>query len=150
MKNRHGFVSNSSSSSFVVIGMTPIVRLEVDDPHDYQLGSEGECEFGWGPSDIHDVYSRLNFALLQAMLSEKQGISFAMEMFRDSISEHTNIKEFTNVLTLGWNEHSEKRHGYIDHQSSCPNNMEIFDSRTMLDAFLFSPDSVIHLDNDNH
>jgi hypothetical protein len=73
-----------------------------------------------------------------------------MEMLRDSISEHTNIKEYTNVLTLEWDDKTGKRQAHIDHQSAYPQNMEIFDSRNMLDAFLFSPDSVIRLDNDNH
>jgi hypothetical protein len=66
------FVSNSSSSSFVVIGNS------FPDPDWYKKnfkdcvfdGSEqrGCTEFGWGPDVLKDADSRINFAYIQAQM----------------------------------------------------------------------------------
>jgi hypothetical protein len=67
MKKRSSFVSNSSSASFIIIGSGKIEKPDIIDsvlrvPGD--LG--GETEFGWGPEDVSDIGSRINFAYLQS------------------------------------------------------------------------------------
>lgn len=142
MKCRIGFVSNSSSSSFVVIGNTGDESWQLK--HNIQdgnldLGHEGEVEFGWGPDVITDMDSRINFAFIQAEYNTEW-----MKMLEDVIKHEVGCE------TITWNVND--RYAYIDHQSSAGegSNTEIFDDEDTLRRFLFCDDSSIHLDNDNH
>lgn len=136
MKRRTGFVSNSSSSSFIVIGDGEIITPETRDktlkvPED--LG--GETEFGWGPATHTDIGSRINFSYLQTEYDGKN-----QEMLENVIKEHLNVD------TIEWSVD-----GYIDHQSSAHEgeNLEMFESEDILKKFLFASDSLIEEDNDN-
>lgn len=139
MKQRLGFVSNSSSSSFVVIGSGDCsngikrVKSRIEDGI-IIFGREGETEFGWGPDTITDIFSRFNFAKLQAIRSEWS------EMLEKV------IKDVTGCDSIMWDVD-----GYIDHQSAAceGSNIEIFDNEDTLKNFLFCEDSMIELDNDN-
>jgi hypothetical protein len=142
MKTRTGFVSNSSSSSFVII--------DADDGHvtlagEMAFGHKGTTEFGWGPGVANDVHSRINFAYLQTHYSGQH-----LDMLEDVIKEHTGLDDsIVWEISTDWNDNNW---GYIDHQSSAVEgeNMEIFDNKDKLKDFLFGKGSYIHLDNDNH
>lgn len=70
MKYRVGFVSNSSSSSFVVIGEKLIDKEHMKNYYTdgiWNSYSGGETKFGWGPEDYGYVHDRVNFAFLQAL-----------------------------------------------------------------------------------
>jgi hypothetical protein len=140
MKIRKGFVSNSSSSSFVVIGK------KGDDSHKViniiedgalTLGELGHDEFGWGPETIKDVFSRINFAKIQSDYNKSW-----FEMLEKVIKEKTGCK------TITW---QMDNFAYIDHQSHASEgeNIEIFENEKVLKQFLFCFDSLIELDNDN-
>ena len=139
MKKRIGFVSNSSSSSFIVIGTgkdeSYIVKQAAAEGY-IIFGSQGETEFGWGPAVITDVFSRINFARIQAENKPEW-----QEMLDDVIRQETDCD------AICW-----EVDGYIDHQSAAHEgeNIEMFDSKDMLRRFLFCSDSFIQLDNDNH
>ena len=139
MKERIGFVSNSSSSSFIVIGNGEsegyFVKPEVSDGC-IVFGKKGETEFGCGPERITDVFSRINFAHIQAENKPEW-----QEMIDDI------IKNEIGCDTILW-----ELSGYIDHQSSAceGSNVEMFNSEDSLRRFLFCDDSFIQLDNDNH
>ncbi len=145
MKVRIGFVSNSSSSSFVVIGnngdRSHQVRSLIEDGV-LILGTQGEIEFGWGPDTISDVFSMINFAKLQVI----NGNNPQWGVMLDDV-----IKEATGCTEILWDEKLNDD-GYIDHQSSSRegSNTEIFENEDALRRFLFCQDSSIHLDNDNH
>lgn len=139
MKARAGFVSNSSSSSFVVIGSgddcSKSVKWAIEEGGNITFGHHGETDFGWGPDTITDVFSRINFAKLQAIKPE-------WEEMLDKV-----IKEVIECDSITWDVD-----GYIDHQSAAceGENTEIFDDEETLKRFLFCEDSKIELDNDNH
>jgi hypothetical protein len=71
MKVRIGFVSNSSSTSFVVIDSSqgydklPYADTFVVD------GSVGHTEFGWGPETVNGIGSRIIFAYLHHPIAER-------------------------------------------------------------------------------
>jgi hypothetical protein len=156
MKTRLGFVSNSSSSSFIVIDSNVAVNFE---NKEITIPGIGETEFDWQFDRYYDFPSKLNFALLQA--------EYAKDMIIDSDFEYENKSDnryvdmiyevlkdegltvIENTLTTCID--SEDR-GYIDHQSAIFENSdmeELFNSKSNLRNFLFSNESFIATGNDN-
>jgi hypothetical protein len=141
MKCRLGFVSNSSSSSFVVIGN--IGNCSNDLMSNIKegtlfLGKKGTISFGWGPEVISDVFSRINFALIQSKYKP------CWEQMLERVLKQTLGCE--NVISQ-----LDEEKAYIDHQSSAVEgeNTFIFDTDETLRKFLFCEDSKIVLNNDN-
>jgi hypothetical protein len=148
MKIRNSFVSNSSSSSFVVIGKSNY-NDTLGDEYYLEVGKEGETQFDWGPDVIHGIYSRINFAYLQAY--EYSNNEEWRKMLDEVIKDNSEITHIDCFLTP---EYHTKGNiwGYIDHQSSAAEgeNIEIFNDKETLRRFIFDSDSKIILDNDNH
>lgn len=153
MKVRSGFVSNSSSSSFIVIGnsgedcskwLSQTIKRCLDDgsPAPYCIGKNGETEFGWSVETHSDVHSRINFAYLQARDREPNGSAF-MQMLFEAIKEATGRLPTVDAEI--------QKDGYIDHQSSSSEgqNIEMFDDIDTLKRFLFDDSSYIETGNDN-
>lgn len=166
MKIRNGFVSNSSSSSFIVIGTgkrsipehnSNILRV----PQDFG----GNTEFGWGPDTHYDFGSRLNFAYMQTQYAAKNG-DILLQKALEHTEGHSNVwlnmleaalRKNMGVTNIEWeidvdDYSSTGISGYIDHQSNARegSNTELFDSMEQLESFLFAEDSLIEEDNDNH
>lgn len=159
MKTRLGFVSNSSSSSFIVISNSG--DLERFNLHHFVwekysdntllIGISGETEFGWQHEEYNDIDSKINFAWIQAKYLEECGKAEPMEMLLRVLKEYTGANEIKSVMSLAWNDESGKKHAYIDHQSAASEgaNTEMFDGENSLKAFLFNPRSYIRNGNDN-
>jgi hypothetical protein len=131
MKNRKGFVSNSSSSSFIIISdsnldsfVSPVNLLT------------GEYEFGWEQDTFSDVASKLNFCFL---IGDESTRIMTEQVFFEHTGDFLVPEEIDNIIEIG----------YIDHQSIHDGNCKMFESKEKLKYFLFNRDSHIETDNDN-
>lgn len=166
MKIRLGFVSNSSSSSFLVIDSSGKYDT-LEDEHLIVDSSFGHTEFGWGPDDVTGIGSRIIFAYLQTQYNNTEDVDPLLEQAMLVTRGYTNewlfmleevIKENSNVKTIKWNvsdeynqEESGKDWAYIDHASCASegSNVEIFKDKMILKDFIFGSGSIIKLRNDN-
>jgi len=146
MKIRSGFVANSSSSSFIVIGN--VIHSYNLENEKYSIGQFGKTEFGWEDETTGSVDGKINFAAMQAMYVKNE---VWMEMLTNVIKEQFGCSTVENLISFEYPVPDGKVEGYIDHQSSsCEGeNTEIFESEEKLKLFLFSPDSFIQGGNDN-
>jgi hypothetical protein len=149
MKVRKGFVSNSSSSSFIVIGNGALDLDPSVKGYPWENMTErGVTEFGWDTTTYRGVYSRVNFAFLQAMSVKNQEW---LDMIEKVIMEHTGATSVQTELSLDYTTPEGKVWGYIDHQSCATEgeNTEMFASEEQLKKFMFANDSYIRGGNDN-
>lgn len=159
MKTRSSFISNSSSSSFIVIGDSGcrdnLRPSEFDDT--YVIGEYGETQFGWTPEDIQDIDSRINFCHLQSKYLDGK----YDDMIESVIKVNSKIKHIHSILTDDYYSdisidnnppRYQTKWGYIDHQSAAyeGQNLEMFESESTLEKFIFDSGSYIHTDNDNN
>ena len=149
MKIRKCFVSNSSSSSFIVIDVSKnydetLKKFEGK----FSFGEAGTTEFGWGPETVDDVYGRINFAYIQANFYQKDPTY--LEMLESVIKENSKITEIDWKISDD-SSIKDKVWGYIDHQSSGDSNgnLEMFENKETLKDFIFGKESCIEVDNDN-
>lgn len=160
MKIRQGFVSNSSSSSFLVI-----------DGHDYKPEQPnwgefgyplvvnyefGHHKFGWEQTRYYRINDKIMFCWLQICYARNlsQYDAAALQtMLEEVIKENTKVTKIKWLVDPQSDEHYDLNlYAYIDHQSTCieGKNMEMFESKEKLKNFLFNPRSFIQGDNDNH
>lgn len=164
MKIRYGFLSNSSSSSFIVIGNTyssvekQDARAYIESNIERNFGmftlpdKNGEYSFGWEPDDFYSFLSKLNFCFIQTTYLEEEELERYQNMLKNVLMEDFEIPDYAFDFTMESGFEPDEIHYYIDHQSaSCEGeNMEMFESEETLRRFLFSSKSYIHTDNDNY
>lgn len=144
---RNDFVSNSSSSSFIVISDKNIKKYDFKDEPPHALPNRlGNYEFGWSFIKYHDFYSKLNFCALQIHdinLQKKYIQTYDYSGIKDKISldiikkRHKHILEMVKEYDKCWDmlvkvchdnfnldimlktdDTIEHMWAYIDHQSS--------------------------------
>jgi hypothetical protein len=158
MKIRTGFVSNSSSSSFLVISENPKTRISISWPQKtiHIDDKFGTTEFGWEDRRYYDFGSKLIFCYLQALYVDNQKwIKMIEKVLTDGKnSDMTEIQwdiTIDRVKYKNREENSNLCYGYIDHQSNSTegSNIEVFRSEEKLRDFLFNEQSHIQGGNDN-
>lgn len=162
MKVRSGFVSNSSSSSFIVIGTASLedirkLRGQWGGKDNLSITPNLGChQFGWENEKYSHFWDRVFFAWIQAASMRrsraKGGRPEWMKMLNKVLKTNLKVKKIHWNVSLdtpqsgNWDDWC-----YIDHQSAAceGSNIEMFESEKKLVNFLFSPASYIQGGNDN-
>ena len=152
MKLRANFVSNSSSSSYVVVPENyhsnindDYARLKVafefsENYEDWDGFLDGETCFGWQEQEYHDFESKWNWLVLQAFYGGQKYI----EIINDFLSS------ISNRIELNWSsvEDAENNaNAYIDHQSI--DAQRTFDEIEPIGISNFLLDSQCYIQNGN-
>ncbi len=167
MKIRNGFVSNSSSSSFIVIsGKMKFSNIKPTYHNTYIIGEKGITYFSSSfDKQINDIDSKINcvfiYAANQIEYKDFQQNIFDISimpldhesckninMLFDLIKEQNNIKNIGTVLTSYYGD-DDLKYGYIEYCKTHKENFDIiFKSKEVLKNFIFEEDSYIIFEED--
>jgi hypothetical protein len=130
------FETNSSSSHSITINSsaTNYTSISPDADGIITINTEG-YEFGWGYDRYNDFHSKASYCAV-----DQQNTEHNLEMLKKVIVEHTGAKEVKLIIDPN---------SYIDHQSY-GTSADAFESEQTLKDFLFSKNSQLFIDNDNH
>jgi len=141
MKTRNGFVSNSSSSSFIIWSQDfkkdrSIEKIKALNISDRILTLEfGETQYGWQVERYDDFRDKVNIAYLLASGPDQ------LEMLNKVLKEEFDVEGIIFCADL--------TEGYIDHQSR-EDDHEVFKDEDNLKNFLFNSNTFWQNDNDNY
>jgi len=139
---RYGFVSNSSSSSFIVMGDGE--KLDKNLTPKFGI-NEGECEFGWGPQTFYSFSTKANWAFIIGNCI----FSYDAEYMKNFITETLNKNGIFDFEFEAYMIDEVLDKGYIDHQSVEDENATMWNSHEQMAIWLLDTFSYIELDNDN-
>lgn len=150
MKVRLGYVTNSSSSSFVaIIKEEPDIDEIRKSFDEIKLGNVGEIRFTIEFVKVSDFYSKLNFIALQILYSEDEKQNVNLNIDRKTLND---MIEKDLLKRLNWS-HLEylksKYDAYIDHDTINNKVVDlILKDINHLKRFLYSNKSILVVDSD--
>ena len=145
MKIRSCFVSNSSSSSFIVVG-----NSLKKDKISMRPWKHGELEFSYG--DWYDPDSKLNFLMLQRGYTDDYHMTEMLKEFCEK--HHIDYDEYEKFITGCLESRFEDNaypSAYIDHQSVVDEDDDmnmLFDNMDYLERFVLDDNSVLSMRRD--
>lgn len=170
MKVRNGFVSNSSSSSFVVYGRDSAklikemptnlytrvweIWADRDIPIMTLPFADAELEFGWQFEQYHNIKDRFNFVVAMLISMKEEERYEYKEMLQKVLRKHMSHNEYLQIRYdynyFFWDSTTNDLLS-IDHQSAWGegSNRELFENEKNLEDFIFNEDSFIQCGNDN-
>lgn len=147
MKKRFNFVSNSSSSSFIIIKKGKKDKIKKHSRKKLIVPCiYGNLDFGWDKYIYYDFYTKLNFCVFQCLYvwhgQGEEWFEILKEVIQNKLKLELELEKSENVYDYD---------GYIDHQSRADEycNTEMFNNKEDLETFLFSKESYIQTGNDN-
>ena len=176
MKSRLCYVSNSSSSSYVVVlekavkamharkeplsidYLREMFSMEIERKDELNEGKwiglfdAGVKEFGWDIKNHYDEQTKWNWLVLQAYYGGSEWTRFSTDEYRRKLEDYLEDM-LGREIRIDWEGIGKLENdvsAYIDHQSI--DSEETFDTvdRLGISEFLLSQDAFVHTDNDNH
>ena len=165
MKIRTKFVSNSSSSSFIVYGESSIdesvernlksyIHRHIDDNDVFKYNPH--TQFGWEFEVFNDWMSKFDWAFLQMwyLLYDHEHAYYYDTMLEFLQSYYPEIKRIeTKRFSEDYEDDedymNDEPYGYIDHESIGFDNAEFLEDVSSLRYFILSDKSFICNQNDN-
>ena len=168
MKLRESFVTNSSSSSYVVLmknndNLAKLYELkkkfESDNVKELIIGEKGNVEFGRRFQINEDFYSKLNYLTINMILLEKETYYVNIdEKIRLKFDTKKDYRKLLNEIilsdfniTLVWSKIEkmiEQYDAFIDHESLYTGMDLILQSDTEIRNFLYNENSILVNDSD--
>lgn len=144
MKIRGCFVSNSSSSSFIVVGNS-LKKNTVS----LRPWKHGDLEFDYG--NWSDCDSKLNFLMIQRGYTDNPTMTYMLKDFCEkyNIDYDEYEKYIEHCMENNWSDNYPE--AYIDHQSVAYENSEIYDifnSLENIERFVFDDTSILIMRRD--
>lgn len=135
------FETNSSSSHSITIepsndGLYDTI-IPDDDGNIILTGGE----FGWGIEKHTDALTKANYCGVDNLSNEDN-----LNILKEVIKKQTGCNEVIIDISEDW---KDDNHSYIDHESVGTSH-EAFYSKEDLRDFIFSKNSILYIDNDNH
>lgn len=137
---RHSaFETNSSSTHSISIDEQSKVLTSIRPDAEGIIYLRGG-EFGWEWARVTDALTKANYCAVDALSNNDR-----LQMLKEVIMEHTGAKDVIVKITTDFD---SSNHSYIDHQS-CGTSDTTFASKEQLKNFIFCPDSILFIGNDN-
>jgi len=148
---RSVFETNSSSSHSISIDSDGVIDVGNLASHidDGVLVIVPDGEFGWGPEEYTDPYTKAQYLVMQALYEEDSRGSIYIDSIKSVLEEVTGVdKVIISGRILDNEDEYDYGHGYIDHQS-IGEFTDILNDPYLIKEFIFKRTSELIISNDN-